>query len=58
MHYLNPFTNPNVFMWICTGLFAANAISNAFVSKDFRMVMYCVGAVVLQLSVLSMAAKS
>lgn len=53
---LNPFTNPNLFLWLITSMFAINAVAN-LAAKDFRMVAYCLGAVVLQLSVISMAAK-
>lgn len=53
---MNPFTNPNLFLWVITGMFAANGIANLF-ARQWPMFWYCVGAVTLQLAVLSMAAK-
>lgn len=53
---LNPFTNPNLFLWLITGMFAINALTNLF-ARDYRMDTYCLAASVLQLSVISMAVK-
>jgi len=41
---------PNIFLWLITALFAANAISSLCV-RDWRMAWYCLGAVILQLSI-------
>lgn len=50
------FTNPNVFMWVITALFAASAIRNA-VDLNWPQAAYGVGAVVLNLAVISMGGK-
>lgn len=55
MAHLNPFTNTNLFLWIITVMYLANAISN-IITPNWRMVVYCIGAIILQLAVLSMNA--
>lgn len=54
---MNPFVNPNLFLWLITGMFAINGFANLLAGK-WSMVWYCIGAVTLQLAVLSMEAKS
>lgn len=45
---LNPFTNPNLFLWLITGMFAINALTNLF-ARDYRMATYCLAASVVSI---------
>jgi hypothetical protein len=49
-------TNPNLFMWIITALFAASAVRH-LVDANWPQVAYAVGAVILNLSVITMGTK-
>jgi hypothetical protein len=49
-------SNPRIFIQIITVLFAMSAIRNSF-ALDWAQVWYAVGAVVLNLSVMTMGAK-
>jgi hypothetical protein len=45
---------PNIFMWLITGLFACSGIANLVV-RNWPQVFYAVGAVMLNLAVISMS---
>ncbi len=53
MNWLN---NPNLFMWVITGLFVCSGVRH-LVATNWPQVLYAMGAVVLNVAVIMMAAK-
>ena len=53
---MNWLTNPNLFKWIITALFAASAVRH-LVDLNWQQFAYATGAVILNLAVISMGGK-